>query len=256
MFRVFGRFNALFVRPRIRGAIQEYQSSLIQQVKEDVRRLQDKFKESYATTQAAKMARIRDIPPTAGLVIWAKQLERRLNVLMGRVETVLGRDWGQHVEGQKLKQECDAFAKKMSTDAIFEQWLQETKDSKSFDVGMRIFDVQVSYQSHVLLVNYDEQITMLFKEVRNFQAIPLRVPYAVKVLSDEAKQNYPFAMTLQEATRTYMQTCAQVSGAVVPMMASYQRSVQQLIQEGLPLKWDSERIDAYTRRLRPILSFL
>lgn len=37
MFRVFGKFNALFVRPKIRGAIQEYQAQLIENVKEDIR---------------------------------------------------------------------------------------------------------------------------------------------------------------------------------------------------------------------------
>lgn len=33
MFRIFAQCNALFVRPRIRSAIQEYQSSLINRVK-------------------------------------------------------------------------------------------------------------------------------------------------------------------------------------------------------------------------------
>lgn len=37
MFRVFGKFNALFVRAKIRGAIQEYQAQLIENVKEDIR---------------------------------------------------------------------------------------------------------------------------------------------------------------------------------------------------------------------------
>jgi len=89
----------------------------------------------------------------------------------------------------------------------------------------------------------------LFKEVRNLQALNFRVPYAVKVTSDEAKQNYPFAMTLREATRTYMQTCAVIQGSLAPMMASYQQGVQQLISDGLPLKWDSERIESYTSKL-------
>ena len=35
MFRIFSRFNALFVRPHIRGAIREYQTQLIQRVKVD-----------------------------------------------------------------------------------------------------------------------------------------------------------------------------------------------------------------------------
>lgn len=47
MFRVFSRFNALFVRPKIRGAIQEWQTQLIDSVKEDLRRLQEKFKAGY-----------------------------------------------------------------------------------------------------------------------------------------------------------------------------------------------------------------
>lgn len=44
MFRIFSRFNALFVRPHIRGAIREYQTQLIQRVKDDIETLHDKFK--------------------------------------------------------------------------------------------------------------------------------------------------------------------------------------------------------------------
>lgn len=44
MFRIFSRYNALFVRPHIRGAIREYQAQLIQRVKEDIENLHKKFK--------------------------------------------------------------------------------------------------------------------------------------------------------------------------------------------------------------------
>ena len=44
MFRIFSRFNALFVRPHIRGAIREYQTQLIQRVKDDIENLHEKFK--------------------------------------------------------------------------------------------------------------------------------------------------------------------------------------------------------------------
>ena len=53
MFRVFSRFNALFVRPKIRGAIQEWQTQLIDSVKEDIRKLQEKFKLSYRVSRLA-----------------------------------------------------------------------------------------------------------------------------------------------------------------------------------------------------------
>ena len=48
MFRIFSRYNALFVRPHIRGAIREYQNQLIQRVKEDIEKLHTKFKVSYS----------------------------------------------------------------------------------------------------------------------------------------------------------------------------------------------------------------
>ena len=46
MFRIFSRFNALFVRPHIQGAIREYQTQLIQRVKDDIETLHNKFKVS------------------------------------------------------------------------------------------------------------------------------------------------------------------------------------------------------------------
>ena len=44
MFRIFSRYNALFVRAHIRGAIREYQAQLIQRVKDDIEKLHLKFK--------------------------------------------------------------------------------------------------------------------------------------------------------------------------------------------------------------------
>ena len=45
-FRVFSKFNALFFRHRIRGAIQQHQAELISTVKEDIQELQNMFKKS------------------------------------------------------------------------------------------------------------------------------------------------------------------------------------------------------------------
>ena len=44
MFNIFSHYNALFVRPHIRGAIKEYQPQLMQKVKDDIEGLHQKFK--------------------------------------------------------------------------------------------------------------------------------------------------------------------------------------------------------------------
>lgn len=74
MFRIFSRYNALFVRPHIQGAIREYQTQLIQRVKEDIDGLHQKFKSQYAKSSAFRMSTVRDIPPVSGSIIWAKQI--------------------------------------------------------------------------------------------------------------------------------------------------------------------------------------
>jgi dynein heavy chain 1 len=76
MFRIFSRFNALFYRPHIRGAIREYQTQLIQRVKDDIGSLHEKFKQGYPQSKTCRMSHIRDLPPVSGSIIWAKQVTR------------------------------------------------------------------------------------------------------------------------------------------------------------------------------------
>lgn len=166
MFRVFSQFNALFFRPRVRGAIQEYQTTLIQQVKSDLRKLQEAFLDGHQRIETLTMAEIRDMPPIAGSIVWAKQLERRLDGLLGRIEDVLGRGWEQHVEGQKLRQDIDAFKSRLNQNQLFENWLKIVKDEKRLDASDRVFVIRVLGGKGLELdVNFDPGILVLFKEV-------------------------------------------------------------------------------------------
>ena len=48
------------------------------------------FKTQYRYSEAYHMAQMRDLPPIAGAIIWARQIERQLLLYMKRVEDVLG----------------------------------------------------------------------------------------------------------------------------------------------------------------------
>ncbi|CAB4015784.1 cytoplasmic dynein 1 heavy chain 1 [Paramuricea clavata] len=122
MFRIFSRFNALFVRPHIQGAIREYQTQLIQRVKDDIETLHNKFKVQYPHSKSSKMSKVRDFPAVSGSIIWARQIERQLNAYLRRVEDVLGKGWESHVEGQRLKEDGDNFKQKLDTQELFEDW--------------------------------------------------------------------------------------------------------------------------------------
>ena len=51
MFRTFSKFNALFSRPRIRGAIQEYQNQILSSIKKDIKIFRERFLIKYNTSE-------------------------------------------------------------------------------------------------------------------------------------------------------------------------------------------------------------
>lgn len=119
MFRVFSKFNPLFFRPRIRSAISQFQMDLIKYVRDAVHMLEKKFKQRYEASDAKVMAVLRDIPPVAGKILWARQIERQLQLLMQRMEDVLGKGWEVHVQGKELKSTCDELLRKLDTNSFF-----------------------------------------------------------------------------------------------------------------------------------------
>ena len=99
MFRIFSRFNALFVRQHIRGAIREYQAELITRVKEDIESLQNIYKSGYNSTSAKRICKVRDLPPVSGSIIWANQIQNQLGTYLQRLDDVLGSGWHGNIEG-------------------------------------------------------------------------------------------------------------------------------------------------------------
>eukprot|EP01113_Clastostelium_recurvatum_P011812 TRINITY_DN1605_c0_g1_i1.p1 TRINITY_DN1605_c0_g1~~TRINITY_DN1605_c0_g1_i1.p1 ORF type:complete len:4689 (+),score=1530.43 TRINITY_DN1605_c0_g1_i1:285-14351(+) len=251
MFRVFSKFNALFFRPRIRGAIQEYQTQLIERVKEDIKSLHDTFKLQYNNSEACNMSQLRDLPPVSGAIIWARQLERQLQTYMQRVEDVLGKGWESDAEGQKLKADGDHFRQKLNTDVIFSKWVQDT-EARGIEITGRVLDVAKRAGNKLTLdINFDPHIIMLFKEVRNLQWLGFRVPLNITLTSSGAKTVYPFAVSLRETIRTYIQTCDKVVPEIATLVAAQKKDIQGLLNEGFRLKWESQapKLDPYVRKL-------
>ncbi|XP_056446392.1 cytoplasmic dynein 1 heavy chain 1 [Gadus chalcogrammus] len=256
MFRIFSRFNALFVRPHIRGAIREYQTQLIQRVKDDIESLHDKFKVQYPQSQACKMSHVRDLPPVSGSIIWAKQIDRQLTAYMKRVEDVLGKGWENHVEGLKLKQDGDSFRAKLNTQEIFDDWARKVQQ-RNLGVSGRIFTIESSRARGrtgnmlKLKVNFLPEIITLSKEVRNLKWLSFRVPLAIVNKAHQANQLYPFAISLIESVRTYERTCEKVEerSSISLLVAGLKKEVQALVTEGIALVWESYKLDPYVQRL-------
>jgi dynein heavy chain 1 len=243
MFRVFSKFNALLVRPKIRGAIGEYQTQLIDNVKRDISALHERFKQQYGNSEAHAMAQLRDLPPVSGAIIWTRQIEHQLDGYMRKVENVLGENWHLHAEGQKLQNEGNLFRKKLDTRPVFESWLWDVQ-RRHFTIAGRLFNVVRNRSAGNILelaVNFDPQIIALFKEVRNLIWLNFQVPHAVSNISKEAKRVYPYAISLMESVRTLLQTNRAIASmiGVNMLLNGYMNDVQTMVAKGIPLRWES-----------------
>ncbi|KAF9438119.1 hypothetical protein BGZ76_009650 [Entomortierella beljakovae] len=242
MFRVFSKFNALFVRSNIRGAVQEYQTQLIEKVKDDIKKLHDKFKMQYRHSDACHMSQLRDLPPISGHIIWARQIERQLIAYMKRVEDVLGEKWKLYAEGQKLQSESNSFRKKLDTKPIYDAWFAEIT-RRELAVSGPLFEITRNRaQGNILQlgVNFDAQIITLFKEVRNILWLKYQVPYNVSIIAKDAKRVYPIAVSLMETIRTYSRMVDKVQrhGEIATLVAGYRNDAQKMVSKGINLRWE------------------
>lgn len=261
MFRIFSRFNALFVRPHIRGAIREYQTQLIQRVKDDIEALHEKFKVQYPQSKCSRLSLVRDLPPVAGSIIWAKQIDHQLTAYLKRVEDVLGKGWENHIEGQKLKADGDSFRLKLDTQEVFDDWARKVQQ-RNLGVSGRIFAIESvrarSSKTGTVLklkVNFLPEIITLYKEVRNLKNLGFRVPLAIVNKAHQANQLYPFAISLIESVRTYERTLEKIrdKASIIPLVAGLRRDVLSQVSEGMALVWESYKLDPYVQKLSEVV---
>ncbi|XP_037874257.1 dynein heavy chain, cytoplasmic isoform X1 [Bombyx mori] len=261
MFRIFSRFNALFVRPHIRGAIREYQTQLIQRVKDDIEALHEKFKVQYPQSKCSSISTVRDLPPVAGSIIWAKQIDHQLTAYLKRVEDVLGKGWENHIEGQKLKADGDSFRLKLDTQEVFDDWARKVQQ-RNLGVSGRIFAIDSvrarSSKTGTILklkVNFLPEIITLYKEVRNLKNLGFRVPLAIVNKAHQANQLYPFAISLIESVRTYERTLEKIrdKASIIPLVAGLRRDVLNQVSEGMALVWESYKLDPYVQKLSEVV---
>jgi len=177
MFKVFSMFNALFLRPRIRGAIQEYQNRLLAEVKKDIQKLKDKFLEEKNMEGQQVLNKVRDFPKISNKIIWTKQIERKLELNIDRVQKVLGTQWQEHPEGRELKTLGDTFARHLSQvqQTLFDSWVKEMSEININAVREKpLFEIVRHMEKFDLNLNFNEKLFHLFKESNNLKRMGLR----------------------------------------------------------------------------------
>ncbi|OAF65257.1 Dynein heavy chain, cytoplasmic, partial [Intoshia linei] len=259
MFSIFSKYNPLFVRSRIRGAIREYQSQLIKTVKSDIEDLYEIGKLDYSKSSASKLSLCRDIPPVSGKILWLRMLERRLHQYLRRIEQVLGTSWQQHVEGQQLKSLTENFMKKLDSTEIYENWIKDVKNDDSFNFGsiflVEKFNKNSTFRNkigdYLLSVNFPPTIIVLAKEVRQLKLMGFRIPLSIANKAHTTKNIYPVGIVLIEHVKLYNNVLRSINlyPSIYSITSKFKSKVEHLIREGCSLTWESYKMDMYIQKL-------
>ena len=245
MFRIFSRYNALFVRPKIKGAIQTFQSHLLTKVSEDMTELQQKFREPYKNTEAALMSRVRDIPPISGTVIWNKQIINQLNKYRQRLATILGDSWTTNPQGRSLQEQSENFINLLKTEELASNWLAEMeKTNYNFAVPLLTINEQ-GLSGLVLAVNFDPEAISLFKECHILKGFNHRIPLATRISMNKANESYPLVNSLQNSLQTYQAALKLCTEDTALLIAQNHNAIHEFINTLLTtdITWISHNVE-------------
>ncbi|KOS13271.1 cytoplasmic dynein heavy chain 1 [Malassezia pachydermatis] len=223
--RILAHFNRLFVRPRVRAAVQEYQTVLLQSVRTDLDALRRKFQQGYRHSDAHLVGQLRHQAEIVGAIVWVSEMERQLQLYRQRVQDALGDGWTDHVEGQRLYAESEAFLQQLDPRKLVYAWAQDMGHRASLPQGYvlqvvstRDGDEEHKASSDKLLVQYDAHTFALADEAHALMMLGQVIPQALVSLSRDARRLFPYVLALDSALHTLHKVTSSL--ASVPMMAS------------------------------------
>ena len=246
-YRIFEKFKIIIKRPRIQSSIQEYQRSLINSIIKDLNDLKNKYEQGYQKSSAAKLCQIRGIPFISGEIIWMNQIQDKANLYREKVKNILGESLEQTDEGKKVKELIESFKNiSKDSDKIIENFRMDAMDSKKTGTNKiseneNVIYIEGNYGNYKLKVNFNDSLAE-FKEVRLLKIIKPGVKNFFNN-SGNNKVNYPFALAIQDAFRTFNSSCQKIKNEpkINKLIANQKNDIHKLIKSNANLTWANDQ---------------
>ena len=248
-YRIFEKFKIIIKRPRIQSSIQEYQRTLLHSIIKDLNELKTKYKNGYLKSSAAQLCKIRGIPLISGEIIWMNQFEDKANSYRIKVSNVLGEAWDQTEEGKKVKDLIESF-KDISKDSEkkIENWTKGAFDATKKSGPIKYADnesilyIDGNFGNYKLKVNFNDSLSE-FKECRLLKNIKSNMSKSIITNAIKNKVNYPFALAIQDAFRTFNSCCQKIKNEpkISKLIAQQKNDIHKLIKNNAKLPWTNDQ---------------
>lgn len=240
MFRIFSKFNVLFLRSNIRGAVIEHQNKLLDMVKREIHELQRKYRRPYTGSSYEALSHSRDVTDIAGSIQWARQFELRLDNFLARVQAVLGPDWQEFAEGRKVLEEANLFRAKLNVESMAKEWAVKVNSANLQVSGIILRAVKRGRGYLQVESTFDPRLLELHRSARQMSSMGFDVPRKAWSLSSAVKNCVGLVNSIDESLRSLDQIHNnEVPAMYIGLLNSAFNEVYQVIQSGFALDWQS-----------------
>ena len=249
-YKIFKRFQQLSQKQRIHLGIQEYQTSLVNEIKKNLSDLYDTLLKGYTSNTASQMSKIKGIPDLSGIIIWLKQFEKKANAYKKKAAIILGDNWENVNDGKEIKKLIEFIEKNSSTNRLVDEFNKEALNRESNDISSeKLMKVIKNQNNYEIKVNFDEKLIDLFKEVRLLANKGQSLNGIVINRAIENKGNYPYAIALQESFRAFQNSCNKIKNEprIEKLIAKQKKDILTLISEKYTFNWQNRpKIQEFT----------
>ncbi|XP_048577391.1 dynein axonemal heavy chain 5 isoform X1 [Nematostella vectensis] len=186
---------------------------------------------------------LRNLPPVAGKITWARQLFRRIHEPM-----LIFKTKSDLLKGEEAKRIVKNYNKMASVLVEFELlyhrgWFRAVEAAKS---GLYASLLVRHPETKELFVNFDPQIVELIQEAKCMARLNLEIPNSAQVLRLKEEQIKSSSNRLVDVLKDYNHVVSGIPEVFVPLMKPFLNRVDETVKPGLTmLNWTSMNIMQY-----------
>ncbi|CAF0752391.1 unnamed protein product [Didymodactylos carnosus] len=211
-----------------------------------VRKIYEKNKEEPAVA--------RNLPPTAGRIIWSRQLYQRISAPIKLLQVKM--DLNKTDDGRVLIKNFNKIAEALLQYELlfYRNWCRGIDlIKKGMNAAILIRDTETK-EDHV---NFDPQVLELIKDAQYLTKLGLDIPDTAITLLRQEEIIRKTSVNLQEMLKNIKQTYASVPREMTTLMKSHREKVEEALRPGfVAITWASLNIEEYVLNVQTELEQL
>ncbi|CAF1413331.1 unnamed protein product, partial [Adineta ricciae] len=196
----------------------------------------------------------RNLPPTAGRIIWARQLYKRISIPIKLLQEKM--DLNKSEDGKLVIKNFNKIAEALLQYEIlfyrnWERSIELIKKGMQSSVFIRHPETKEEY------VNFDPQVLEMIKDAQYLSKLGLDIPEVATTLLRQEDQIRRASVRLQELLNEIKQTYATIPKDLYPLLKPHREKVEEALRPGfVAITWSSLNIDEFINNVRQELEQL